>query len=311
MTTDPNTNPNPGPNPDPNQVPQDAQNPAQTPQTPPTPPTPPQYESGAGNPQDIPQEPVNPGAYRPSGASYESYGAPPPAGPYGSYGSYGSAGTPPTGGAYAAPLGQPVPAGMRDIWQKWLNVTTRPGVASFAQELPTANWRDIWLSLVGLGILTAITGAIAALYTSQTITIPRTDGTSTTIHIPTGTSWFTIIGVPLAFFIGVAILFVVAKLFGGTGTFLEQSYAMMLYYVPIQAVTAVLGLLPFFGGLAAFVLGIYEIVLAVFAIAASQRLTTGKSVAVVLLPAVILILLSCALLVIFIAAIAAALNGTR
>ena len=74
---------------------------------------------------------------------------------------------------------------------------------------------------------------------------------------------------PVAFFIGVAILFVVAKIFGGTNTFLEQSYAMALFYVPIQAVVAILGLVPFFGGLAAFVLGIYEIVLAVFAISFS------------------------------------------
>ena len=213
--------------------------------------------------------------------------APPP--PPGAFEPYGA--PPPTGGAYAyaAPAGAPVPAGIGAIWQKWLNVTTKPGVASFARELPTANWRDIWLSLIGLGILSAITGAIAALYTGQTITIPRTDGTTTTWHIPAGASWFAIISVPLAFFIGVAILFVVAKLFGGTGTFLEQSYAMALFYVPIQAVIAILGLVPFFGGLATFVLGIYEIVLAVFAIAASQRLSTGRSVAVVLLPGVILL----------------------
>ena len=102
-----------------------------------------------------------------------------------------------------------------------------------------------------------------------------------------------------------------AKLFGGTGTFLEQSYAMALFYVPIQAVTAILGLVPFFGGLATFVLGIYEIVLAVFAIAASQRLSTGRSVAVVLLPGVILLFLACGLLVLLAAVIATALNGTH
>ena len=258
-----------------------------------------------------PQEPINSDAYRPYGEP--PYGAPPPpgaAGP-GPYSPYGA--PPPTGGAsaYAAPAGAPVPAGMGAIWQKWLNVTTKPGVASFARELPTANWRDIWLSLIGLGILSAITGAIAALYTGQTITIPRTDGTTTTWHIPAGSSWFAIISVPVAFFIGVAILFVVAKLFGGTGTFLEQSYAMALFYVPIQAVTAILGLVPFFGGLATFVLGIYEIILAVFAIAASQRLSTGRSVAVVLLPGVILLFVACGLLVLLAAVIATALNSTH
>ena len=274
---------------DPNQVPRDPQNPQEPRETPQTPPP---YQTG-------------------------QTGEPPPPGGAGSYGSYRSydafgepGGPPPTGGAYAyAAPGPPQPAGMGAIWQKWVNVTTRPGVASFAQELPTANWRDIWLSLIGLAILSAITGAIAALYTSQTLTLPRADGTTTTVHIPAGASWFTIITVPLAFFVGVAILFVIAKIFGGTGTFLEQSYAMALYYVPIQGVIALLGLLPILGGLAAFVLGIYEIVLSVFAITASQRLTIGRSVAVVLLPAVILFLLVCGLIVFVAAIVAAALNG--
>lgn len=288
---------------DPNQVPRNPQEPTE-PTEPPQ--TPPPYQSGqsgqSGEPTGTPPPP--PGGAGPNGA-YGSYRA------NDGYGAYGQPGAPPpTGGsyAYAAP-GPPQPAGMGTIWQKWINVTTRPGVASFAQELPTANWRDIWLSLIGLAILSAITGAIAALYTSQTLTIPQSDGTTTTVHIPAGASWLTIITVPLAFFVGVAILFVIAKIFGGTGTFLEQSYAMALYYVPIQGVIALLGLLPVLGGLAAFVLGIYEIVLAVFAIAASQRLTIGRSVAVVLLPAVILFLLVCGLIALLAAVIAAALNG--
>jgi len=198
---------------------------------------------------------------------------------------------------------------MSHIWQKWINVTTKPGVASFRQELPTANWSDIWISLIALGILSAITGAIAALYTVQNIAIPQGNGTTTIVHIPAGVSWFTIIWVPLAFFIGVAILFVVAKIFGGTGTFLQQSYAMALFYVPIQGVTALLGLLPVLGGIASIALGIYEIVLAVFAIAASQRLTVGKSVAVVLLPAAIVFFFACAALVVFAAILATTFNA--
>ena len=281
---------------DPNQVPNDPREPREPPETPQSPPP---YQSGpTGEPPGTPPPP-------PGGS-----------GPYGSYRSYDSYGgpgaPPPTGGAYAyAPPGPPQPAGMGSIWQKWVNVTTRPGVASFAQELPTANWRDIWLSLIGLAILSAITGAIAAIYTGQTVTIPRADGTMTTVHVPAGASWITIITVPLAFFIGVAILYVSARIFGGTGTFLGQSYAMALFYVPIQGVIAILGLLPFLGGLAAFVLGIYEIVLAVFAIAASQRLSIGRAVGAVLLPAVIVFFVVCALLVFLAAIIAAAVNGPR
>lgn len=297
---------------DPNELPRDPREQPSNPTNPQTPPTPPQDTPGAGYTGN-PQEPTNPGAYPPPNEPYGGgYGG--QNGPAGAYppppgGAYAGATGGTYGAAYAAPLGQPVPAGMSHIWQKWINVTTKPGVASFNQELPTANWSDIWISLIGLGILSAITGAIAALYTVQTITIPQGNGTTTVIHIPTGVSWFTIIWVPLGFFVGVAILFVIAKIFGGTGTFLQQSYAMALFYVPIQAVTALLGLLPVLGGIASIALGIYEIILAVFAIAASQRLSTGKSVAVVLLPAAIVLFFTCAALVVFAAILATTFNA--
>lgn len=258
----------------------------------PPPPAQPQYPQQAQPPQTQPQYPPQP----------------PPAAPYGGYGGYGAyGGAPAGGGAYAAPQ----PAGLNGIWQKWLNVTTKPGVASFANELPTANWRDIWLSVIALGVLSAITGGIAALYTVTTFQVPGANGATNTIHVPASAGWGSIIGVPLGFFIGAGILFLSAKIFGGTGTFLHHSYALMLFYVPIQGVIAILGLIPVLGGIAAFVLGIYEIVLAVFAMSASHRLTIGKSVATVLLPAAVVLVLACGLAFILAAAIAAALNGAR
>ena len=86
---------------------------------------------------------------------------------------------------------------------------------------------------------------------------------------------------------GMGILFVSAKIFGGAGSFLEQAYSFMLFYVPINGLGAILGLIPFLGGLAGFALWIYSIVLAVFAMMASQRLPGGRAVAAVLLPAAI------------------------
>jgi hypothetical protein len=177
--------------------------------------------------------------------------------------------------------------------------------------LPTANWRDIWLSVIALGVLSAITGGIAALYTVTTFQVPGANGATNTIRIPASAGWGSIIGVPLGFFIGAGILFLCAKIFGGTGTFLHHSYALMLFYVPIQGVIAILGLIPVLGGIAAFALGIYEIVLSVFAISASHRLTIGKSVATVLLPLAVGLVLACGLAFILAAAIAAALNGAR
>jgi len=218
----------------------------------------------------------------------------------------GSGYPPPPG--YGAPVGvyggpPPVPAGFGHIFQKWINVTTKPGAQSFATELPTANWGDIWIGLIVLGVVSAITGYIGAvaLHTglaSYFATLPADQRAAMQQLFQggaAGLSFGNIIGVPIGFFIGMGILFLIAKMFGGSGTFLQQAYAFSLFYVPIQLVSSIVGLVPILGSLVAFVLGIYSIVLAVFAVSASHRLSTGKSVAVVLLPAAIVFLLVCGL----------------
>jgi hypothetical protein len=202
-------------------------------------------------------------------------------------------------------------------------VTTKPGAQSFATELPTANWSDIWIALLGLGVLTALTGFITSFYSGAAFgpNSPFLNGLPAdqrqaleriASSAASGASNLgAIIWVPIGFFILVGILFVSARIFGGSGSFLNQSYAFMLYYVPINGLAALLGLVPFLGGLVGFALWIYSIVLAIFAMMASQRLTGGRATAAVLVPFVLGILLLCSLFFILIAAIVAAVNGTR
>ena len=123
----------------------------------------PGYPLPPGGPE-YPPPPGGPG-YPPPG-----YGGPPPGG----YPPPGYGGPPPYG--YAPP--PPAPAGINGLFRKWINVTTKPGAASFAIELPTANWGDIWLSIIGLGVLTAITGFIGALYLPLNFTITASPPTS-------------------------------------------------------------------------------------------------------------------------------------
>jgi len=251
------------------------------------------------------------GGYPPPGDYPPPSGYPPPGGQYPPP-PPGSGYPPPPG--YGAPVGSyggppPVPAGFGHIFQKWINVTTKPGAQSFATELPTANWGDVWIGLILLGVVSAITGYVGAVVFNNTFasyfaTLPADQQATMNQFFrgnSAGLSFGSIIFVPLGFFIGMGIYFIVAKIFGGSGTFLQQSYAFSLFYIPIQLVGSIVGLVPILGGLVSFVLGIYSIVLAVFAVAASHRLTTGKSVAVVLLPAVIVFLLLCGLVVLIVA----------
>jgi hypothetical protein len=213
-------------------------------------------------------------------------------------------------GGYGGP--PPVPAGFGHIFQKWINVTTKPGAESFAAELPTANWGDIWISVLLLGVVSAITGFIGAsifhtgVQSYLNSLSPQQQAQLGPImtsmrNSSTGTSLGNVIFVPLFFVIWTGILFLFAKMFGGTGTFLQQSYARALYLVPLGLVVAVLGLVPILGSLASAVLGIYGIVLNVFSVSASQRLSGGKATAVVLLPLAIGLVLLCGLFVLLVA----------
>jgi Yip1 domain len=293
--------------------------PSQTPSDTPPPSSEPVYPPSAANEPPPPPEhatPEPPGTYPPPPPAYGAAprGYLPPVQP-----GYASAGY----GSQAA-VPPPVPAGINGLWQKFINVTTKPGAQSFTNELPTANWSDIWLALIGLGVVEAITGFITSLYTRvvfQSANTPFFSGLPSDqqqaldrILSSAGSgagNFGAIIWVPLGFFIGMGILFVSAKIFGGGGTFLQQAYAFMLYYVPINGLGAVLGLVPVLGGFASFLLWIYSIVLAVFAMMASQRLSGGRAVAAVLLPAAIVALLVCGVLTVIIVALASLINGAR
>ena len=215
------------------------------------------------NPTDSPPPSSEP-VYPPSAAN-----EPPPPPAY----SAAPQGYPPPPLGYAAAgygaqvtVQPPVPAGINGLWQKFINVTTKPGAQSFTNELPTANWSDIWIALLGLGVITALTGFIRSLYVQAALAAnnPLFSGLPSDqqqaldrIMSSTGSgagNFGAIIWVPLGFFIGMGILFVSAKIFGGSGAFLDQSYTFMLYYVPINGLGALLGLVPILGGFAGFLL---------------------------------------------------------
>jgi hypothetical protein len=287
----------------------------------------------AGTPEPVfPPSAANEPPPPPEQAAPEMPGTYPPPPPPPAYGDTPQGYLPPTPApGYAAQgygaqvaVQPPVPAGINGLWQKFINVTTKPGAQSFANELPTANWSDIWIALIGLGVLSGIAGFIRSLYTRAALAadFPFFSGMSpdqqqalnrifSNTGTGVGTLFGSIIGVPLGFFIGMGILFVSAKIFGGAGSFLQQAYSFMLFYVPINGLGAILGLVPILGGFASFLLWIYSIVLSVFAMMASQRLSGGRAAAAVFLPAIIVLLLLCALTFIIIAIIAGAVNAGR
>jgi len=105
-----------------------------------------------------------------------------------------------------------------------------------------------------------------------------------------------------------AIIYGLARAFGGQGTFLTQSYTYLLFDVPLGIVSSLIALIPIAGGFISIAIGIYSIVLAIFSVMAVHRLSGGRATAVVLIPIGVALLLICGLLVLVVALFAAALQ---
>lgn len=262
-----------------------------------------------------PQQPPNSGyGTPPYGQPQPPYGQP-QQGPYGTPPGQYSAPQPPYGApyqepgyGYPPPQAAPLPLGeaIRQLPNQYIRVLTKPSAATFAEEQGKAAWDIVWVQLIIYAIAAAVLGYLAFLISpnqfSTTGSSALNPGMIQAISLSAG--FGLILLIPIGFFISVGIYYLIAKAFGGQGTFLAQSYTTLLYGVPIGILSSVLRLIPILGGLAAFALGIYGIVLQVFAIMAVHRMSGGKATAVVLIPVAVVLVLACVLVIIIITAVA-------
>lgn len=125
----------------------------------------------------------------------------------------------------------------------------------------------------------------------------------------------TLIMTPLSFIIGGGLQFLGARVFGGSGDFKSHIYLLALIQVPVTIVGGVVSLLAnipgigFIGGLIGLGISIFALVITVRAIKAVHDLPTGRAVAGMILPPLILIFLGGCLLMIFGSALLSALVG--
>jgi hypothetical protein len=146
-----------------------------------------------------------------------------------------------------------------------------------------------------LGIVEAISRFIVALETRGVTTIPMPDGRLVPIPSnPVGDAFGGLIGAFVGFFVLSGIIYISAKIFGGQGSFLTQSWLLSLFYVPLNIIAAIAGIIPLLGSLVALATFIYGIVLSVMAVASAHRMTTGRATAAVLLPLIVIFALVCA-----------------
>lgn len=310
--------------------------------------TTPQNPYGAPPPQNPYEQPSQPSGYggqqppysgqqSPYGAQQPPYGA--PQSPYGApqppYGAPPGYGAPPDGSepAFSGPAGfqerlRPLPLNqaVRQLPNQYIRVLTKPSASTFAEELRKSSWDITFVQLlimIGVGVVFGLITALfsGALTSSYAVNSGLTGSSlqayrSAVVATSFGSAFLRIILIPLYFFIGVGIQFLIAKAFKGQGTFLTQSYTTLLYQVPIYVISSLLGLLSlipvagiFIGIIIALAILVYSIVLNVFQIMATHRLSGGKAAAVVLIPYAVAVFLTLVCSIAFAALLVAALHN--
>lgn len=192
----------------------------------------------------------------------------------------------------------PPPSGVSEWVSVWRDAITRPSDLTFARIAQSPNAKSttafLWIflgSLINFFLVSLVQGRLMNQMMQNSdlgITIPSgtTGGLMTAIcGAPIGA----IISVVM-FAIVVGVVQLIAKMFGGVGTFDQLAYAIAAIVAPFYLVSGVLTLLsaiPFAGfcfGILGFVAGLYVLVLEVMAVKGVNRFGWGQAAASLLLP---------------------------
>lgn len=178
---------------------------------------------------------------------------------------------------------------LRDLFQRYKTVLLHPTLATFNAELPAANWAAV---LVGAGIL-AVAWTFFFTVGSLVSGSPYSSGATFGLIVGALLLFFG------AFFAAAGIYHLIAKLFGGTASFLTYAYLLSLAIVPTEAIGAVLLIIPILGLLILLATGAYSLYLMALATQSAQRVTQGKAWIIVLIPSAASAVLSCVVPILF------------
>lgn len=253
---------------------------------------------------------ANPDSYETPSTPYEtanpyetpntSYGTPPNM-PYGA---------PETPYGMGIPSRSPLPLGeaIRELPNQYIRVISKPGTAVFAEEQSKAAWNIVWVQLIILAVISSLVG-LAAFNVSLSTSTAASQQMLQSFRAYSGVfAILFLVFTPIGFFIGAGLYHLIAKAFGGRGTFLTYCYCYLLLGVPLSIVSGLLNLIPFIGPFIAIAVSIYQIVLQVYMTMAVHRLTGGKATLAVLILPIAGVIIG---IIVGIVAVAALAGGTH
>ncbi|MGH2502233.1 MAG: Yip1 family protein [Ktedonobacterales bacterium] len=192
------------------------------------------------------------------------------------------------------------------VFWRMADILTHPtSIPRYIAHLRGAKWSTIVWLVLGLGILESVATAIQTqIFGSSLGNIPgfgqlsaRWQAVFNAVAFLSGLHG-NLLTTVVYFILASGLYWLIAKLLGGQGTFLQSTWLFALISTPINAAAALLGLIPVLGLVAYVVLGIAQVVLTIFAMAAAHRLTLGKATVVVLTPLALgLVVIFCTLAV--------------
>lgn len=203
---------------------------------------------------------------------------------------------------------------LKETFRLWTRVVTSPGEGIFIEEEKHEN------ASLGTAILWIVIAAvIIALFAIIGVFIQKALGAPSSLalylkfvgvapdrisqilaNIERGVTTSILSGIvrslllfPLVFLITSGIYWLIARAFGGRGSFGLQSYMMASYFAPLMIVNAVLALFPLIGAFLGLLVSLYVVVLNYFAIKVAHKLEPNKALLTILLPYILAALFLC------------------
>lgn len=209
----------------------------------------------------------------------------------------------------ATPVAGPRPFGQ--VPRLWLDVT-KMTEEYFAMEAPYASAGNALISVLILAAVSALLSAISSLLGGgvQMLTTPslyEDIGVAPFLMTIGGVAFFSacyalVLG-PIGFYLANGIVYIFARLLGGTGGFTTQVYLQSLFAVPLGILTSLLALLnviPLLGGcisgIAILAVAVYSIVLNVRSVKVTHDFTSGRAVGAIFAPVLLLVGFGCLIL---------------
>jgi len=182
------------------------------------------------------------------------------------------------------------PRPIGEIFGLWLKVF-QMDEPFFAAEAPRASTGNTLIALIIYAVVAVIFGFIQRAIGFRQLFLQRYFGNSPSFNVPICLPLIALVAVPLGYYIGVGLVHLAAKLFGGAGSFSTLAYLVSLFYVPLGMVITLVSLIPCLGTLLALAGDVFVIILWVRAIKVNYRLTTGRAVGAYFVPAVVILVI--------------------